>query len=176
MPIKKSKEKFDIIPHGIGQTLAVAAALMLLVVGLIFAGFYYQDNALYWLLFVFAGLVFVFICYLVIKKIIEMTTGTGKIITFDSEGVKVHTKKEGQLHFLSWENVDHIGTAYDRDEDYGTNAVAMEIFAKDDPENNIHISFETYGTVFLKGEKLASAITNAFNSFRRRNTRSKSES
>jgi hypothetical protein len=164
MPIKRSETKFDIIPYGYFQLILVVFALLLLVFGLIFLGVYYNNPAS-WIFYVLAGIAFVGTIAFVIYKIWKRASGAEKIITFDLTGVKVHSKKEGVIQFFPWTKVKSIQTGYERDEDYGSYASAMEIYTTDE-EQTIVINLDTYGTVFLKTDRLASEIESGFRSFK----------
>ena len=102
MPIKTSENKFVFEPYGLNQMIVIFSAIIFISLASVIAGILLKQYEGSWILYPFAGFVFIFACVLFGIRYQKIRTGSLVTFTISLEGVKKHSRKVGTIKFLNY--------------------------------------------------------------------------
>ncbi|NPE09900.1 MAG: hypothetical protein GNW80_16590 [Asgard group archaeon] len=170
MPIKTSESKFELEPYGFSQMLVIFTTLTVMSVISIICGILFRHYNGTWVLYIFAGIVFLLGCVLFLLRYRKMRAGTLVKITLNAEGIKQHSTKAGTIKFISWEDSPDFSVSMadfvDTEEGITVEGpAAILITGKND---SITIDLEEYATLLTRGDKIVKGFEQAFKDFRKK--------
>ncbi|TET28100.1 MAG: hypothetical protein E3J70_10480 [Candidatus Heimdallarchaeota archaeon] len=168
MPIKTSESKFELKPYGLGQMFIIFSTLTFLCVTSIILGILFNQYQGSWILYLFAGIIFLYACVLFGIRFRKIRTGTLVKVIIDIEGIRTHSKKASTIKFMSWEDISNytISNEVIADDEASVDCPsAILIICKDD---STEIRIKEYASILNKADKIVKEFEQAFKNFRKK--------